>query len=98
MALYTVKTSQLLIATMLSAAISAGSIVAYLQWKDKQGLPEVQLSSENKCVKVVNFKNGDAYNCEDVDIVLRTYRKTSALPDVQPAANAETPSTINKKE
>jgi hypothetical protein len=81
MAHYTVKTSQLLVATLLSAAISSGSIVAYMQWKDKQALPEVQQTADGKCVKVINFKNGDAYNCEDVDVVLRTYTKTLAKTD-----------------
>jgi hypothetical protein len=37
-------------------------------------LPEVHLNTENKCVKVVNFKNGDGYMCQDVDVILRKYK------------------------
>lgn len=36
-------------------------------------LPEVWMSVDGKCVKVVNFKNGDGYNCQDKDVVLRKY-------------------------
>lgn len=74
--MYTVTTSQLLLATVLSALISASAIVGYTQYKEHQGrmsLPEVQYSVNKVCVKVINFKNGDAYNCEDVDVLLREY-------------------------
>lgn len=78
MAMYTVTTGQLMAATILSALISAGSIVGYTQFKERQArttLPEVQVTMDDKCTKVVNFKNGDAYNCEDVDVLLREYNK-----------------------
>ena len=75
MAMYTVSTTQMLVVTILSAMISAGSVVSYQQFKEQQTTPEIQETADGKCIKVVNFKNGDAYNCEDVDVVLRVYRK-----------------------
>ena len=37
-------------------------------------LPEVWVStSTGQCVKVVNFKNGDGFNCQDKDVILRKY-------------------------
>lgn len=37
-------------------------------------LPEVHVNAKNECVKVVNYKNGDGYTCQDKDVVLRRYR------------------------
>lgn len=37
-------------------------------------LPIVVIDESNKCVNVENYSNGDAYQCEDVDAVLRNYR------------------------
>ena len=39
---------------------------------DYQELPEVWMS-QGSCNKVVNFKNGDGYTCQDKDVVLRKY-------------------------
>jgi tRNA A58 N-methylase Trm61 len=81
MAMYTVSTSQLLMAALLAALIAAGSVVGYEQYKEHQALPEVQQTADTKCVRVINFKNGDAYNCEDVDVVLRQYKKVVISAD-----------------
>jgi hypothetical protein len=72
---YSVKTGQILLASILSALISAGSIAAFVLYNDRLGLPLVQTDDGGKCVQVINYKNGDAYNCQDVDILLRQYRK-----------------------
>jgi len=39
---------------------------------DYSELPEVWMS-QGSCMKVVNFKNGDGYTCQDKDVVLRKY-------------------------
>ena len=36
-------------------------------------LPEVWVNRDGTCVKVVNFKNGDGYACQDKDVILRKY-------------------------
>jgi hypothetical protein len=74
MAMYTVSQAQLMTATVLSALIAAGTTVMYFQFKERQSLPTVY-QVDSKCTSVVNFKNGDAYTCEDVDIILRNYKK-----------------------
>jgi hypothetical protein len=43
------------------------SVKEYLQ------LPVVTMS-DDKCVSVANFKNGDAFACSDVGTILRNYR------------------------
>jgi hypothetical protein len=37
-------------------------------------LPEVQVDLTGKCLKVINYKNGDAFACQDRDVTLRRYR------------------------
>ena len=74
MAMYNVSTPQLIVATVLSALIGAGSVVSYMQYKEKQGWPVVQTAPDGTCSKVMNLRNGDAYNCEDVDVLLRQYK------------------------
>lgn len=39
-------------------------------------LPIVHIDNTNACIKVDNFENGQAFNCNDVDVVLRRYRKS----------------------
>ena len=37
-------------------------------------LPNVYINNiTDKCIKVENFKNGDAYTCEDLNILLKKY-------------------------
>ena len=51
-------------------AVSAFFIITLINYFD---MPEVYIDGEGKCVKVINFKNGDAYTCQDKDVVLRKY-------------------------
>jgi len=36
-------------------------------------LPDVYVGQDGTCVKVINFKNGDGYTCQDKDVTLRKY-------------------------
>lgn len=90
MAMYNVTTTQLIVATVFSALIGAGSVVGYMQFKEKQGWPIVEEMADGTCSKVVNLRNGDAYNCEDVGVLLRQYREVvvkDAKPKEAPAAD-----------
>lgn len=80
---YTVRPIHLLCTAVATAIIGSSIVIGYMQYKEKEQLkaekallPEVKLDNDGKCVKVINFKNGDAYNCNDVDIVLREYNKS----------------------
>lgn len=72
---HSVKTTQILLASILSALVSAGSVAGFMLYKERLELPLVQQDEMGKCVQVMNYKNGDAYNCQDVDVLLRVYRK-----------------------
>ena len=68
-----ISNKQLLV-SVLSIVIAVASAVAFTKIAlDYFDLPEVWMSVDGKCVKVVNFKNGDGYNCQDKDVVLRKY-------------------------
>ena len=51
-------------------AVGAFFVISLMAYFD---LPEVFIDGETKCVKVINYKNGDAYTCQDKDVVLRKY-------------------------
>lgn len=51
-------------------AVGAFLVISLITYFD---LPEVAIDNEGHCVKVINYKNGDAYTCQDKDIVLRKY-------------------------
>lgn len=66
---------QVIVNSLLIALVSSSTIILfmvgkeyYLEW------PDVYKNVEGKCIKVINFKNGDAYNCNDLDVVLRNYK------------------------
>lgn len=74
MALYTVSMKQLIINSLLISLVSSAVVVLFMISKEYfLDLPDVYKNLDNKCIKVVNFKNGDAYNCNDVDVILRKY-------------------------
>ena len=54
------------IALFVTACAGLGvTILNYLE------LPEIHVDGDGKCLRVINFKNGDAFVCQDVDITLR---------------------------
>ena len=82
MALFTVTGRQLAINSILIAVTTTALVSAAYLYKERESLPEVHLSKkDNACIKVVNFQNGDAYGCPDVDVILRKYRKVLEEPE-----------------
>jgi hypothetical protein len=73
MALYTVSMKQLIVNSLLISIVSAAVVILFLLVKEYWELPDVYRNEKSECVKVVNYKNGDAYNCNDVNIILRKY-------------------------
>lgn len=55
---------------LVSSALSV-CVILYLDWRL---LPVVHVDDAGTCIKVENFENGHAFNCEDVDVILRRYR------------------------
>lgn len=70
---FQVSTCQLFIMAMLVGIISASLIMINTAARDYLQLPLVIMSSDN-CVSVMNYRNGEAFTCGDVGVVLRNYR------------------------
>lgn len=69
---------QLFIFALLVGLISGGIVVAVKKYEELQLLPVVTVSPTGQCIKVTNFENGHAFACQDVDVLLRRYRKTTS--------------------
>jgi len=70
---HVISTSHVLSSAIIIALTAAGSVFcaqAVISWFD---LPVVHITPEGRCVRVINFKNGDGYQCQDKDVVLRKY-------------------------
>lgn len=77
MSIHAVTTTQLIGFTITSALLGAGLIGLGMVFKWSHDLPEVQMDSQTRsCVRVINFANGDAYTCDDVNVILRRYHIT----------------------
>lgn len=73
MAYYMVSSKQVAGTALTIAALTAVSAFFIITLINYFDMPEVYINGEGKCVKVINFKNGDAYTCQDKDVVLRKY-------------------------
>ena len=76
MTLYSVSGKQLFLFAVLVSIITSSLIGINNYINQYRILPEVHISvADEKCIKVVNFENGHAFTCNDVDVILRRYRK-----------------------
>ena len=73
MAYYMVSSKQVAGTAFTIAVTTTVSVLFLITLIKYFELPEVYLDVEGKCVKVVNFKNGDSYTCQDKDVTLRKY-------------------------
>lgn len=71
---YQVSGTQLFIVSVLIGIIAAALITINIMIKEFLMLPVVITDSDNRCINVVNYQNGDAYTCSDVSIILRNFR------------------------
>ena len=71
---YQVSNRQLFIMALMVGVISAALVMINTSVKEYFQLPEVTMTSDDKCVTVSNFKNGETYTCGDVGNILRNYR------------------------
>ena len=65
---------QLLIMTVLIGLISATAVTVMNMYLEYRMLPVVSKTADGSCIKVVNFENGHAFGCPDVNVLLRQYR------------------------
>ena len=73
----TLTNLQLFMMTILMAIITALLVCVNSWYMTYIQLPKVHVDSAGACVKVENFQNGHAFNCADVDVLLRQYRKST---------------------
>lgn len=69
---------QLLVLSALLSVLSAVLIAINTWYIDTRLLPEVHVDGSGQCIKVVNFENGHAFNCQDVNVILRRYRTVAS--------------------
>ena len=64
-----------LLALSILMSLLVSTLVALHSWDlDYRLRPAVHVDGAGTCVKVVNFENGHAFNCNDVNVILRRYR------------------------
>ena len=71
---YVVTNRQIFISSILISIIVFCLITINNRITDYFQLPLVMVTSDKKCVTVVNVKNGENFNCSDVDVTLKNYR------------------------
>lgn len=74
----TLSNLQLFFMTLLMAILTALLVSVNSWYMTYIKLPKVHVDVAGVCVKVENFENGHAFNCADVDVLLRQYRKSTS--------------------
>lgn len=69
----TLTYAQMLVMAILVGLIASAVLIGFKSWHDNKLLPQVFKDANGLCVKVVNFENGHAFGCPDVDVLLRRY-------------------------
>lgn len=71
---YQVSALQLFFMAILTGVIAGGILTINTIAKEYLLLPIVTVDKEEKCIEVVNFRNGEAFTCNDVGVILRKFR------------------------
>lgn len=71
------STVQLCILAILMSILTSTIICINSMYQEYKKLPLVRLDTSGACVSVENFENGHAFNCNDVNVLLRRYRSTT---------------------
>lgn len=71
---FQVTTFQLMLMAILTGITAAAIVIINIRINDYLHLPEVDFGPTGQCISVANYQNGEAYQCADVDTVLRNYR------------------------
>lgn len=76
---------QLFLLALLMSIFAAALISINMYYMDVRTLPKVYTDKAGACFKVENYGNGDAYNCNDVGVILRRYREVTNEKDTKAA-------------
>lgn len=74
MAYQVVSTKQIVLAALVAGAFTAVLTQGMNFYQAQQNLPVIEEKADGICVRVINFKNGDGFQCQDKDVVLRRYK------------------------
>lgn len=85
--MYLVSWRQILVIILATAALLSAALVSAYLYMQNLDLPVVK-RSQGKCLQVVNYRNGEGFVCQDVDVTLRRYRveEASSAPREEPKA------------
>jgi hypothetical protein len=72
--MYIVSYSKVAAFGVLLGLIAGLFCIVYFEYSRYSELPIVAYTKNDVCIRVVNFKNGDAFNCNDVNVLLRKFR------------------------
>ena len=70
-----VSTAQLVVLSVATSVITTILTAGFFLFMDYRTLPTVFKDPAGACLKVENVENGHAFNCNDVDVVLRRYKQ-----------------------
>lgn len=71
---HTATTPQMIVLGFTVGVTAAMLVCCFILFMDYRLLPMVHRDTDGTCIKVDNFENGHAFNCSDVDVILRRYR------------------------
>lgn len=71
----TMTLMQILLSSIFIGMVAGCMSILNSMYHDYSLLPIVERSTQSEqCIRVINLDNGHAFNCNDVDLVLRRYR------------------------
>lgn len=83
------KRHVLWIVILCSAASSAGITLFFISFLAFQRLPVVVFDdADGSCLHVINYENGDAFNCTDLGGLLRNYHPITRLDTISDEKNS----------
>ena len=65
---------QMFLMALITGAIAGALMIGSTMYRDFTLLPLVVQNPGGECIKVVNYENGHAFSCPDVNVLLRRYR------------------------
>lgn len=72
---YQVSGFQLFLMAILTGVVAGALVNINMLAKEYLQTPVVKMTKDEKCIAVENYRNGDAFTCNDVGVILRNYRK-----------------------
>lgn len=87
---------------LLFAVVNTSATIAGFEYLNSKkidvDIPKVVIdSTTGQCIEVVNYRNGDAYDCSDVNAVLRNYNRTVVSAKTYRSGDPDTSTPVSKE-